>query len=120
MTYARATVRDDPETLPRMPSWVTSARAQTPEDVAFLSGAALAHLHLVLGREEVPHALLRDRLALRAAEVCVALSGRPERAGGHCQLDVISLRGRDLCPSGGHFGGIARPEVESVGPGVAV
>ena len=81
MTYARATVRDDPETLPRMPSWVTSARAQTPEDVAFLSGAALAHLHLVLGREEVPHALLRDRLALRAAEVCVALSGRPERAG---------------------------------------
>jgi hypothetical protein len=64
-----------------MPSWVTSARAETLEDVAFLSGAALSHLHLVLGREEVPQALLRDRLALRAAEACVAFSGRPERVG---------------------------------------
>jgi hypothetical protein len=34
-----------------------------------------------LGREEVPQTLLRDRLALRAAEACVAFSGRPERAG---------------------------------------
>jgi hypothetical protein len=63
-----------------MPARVTSTRAETLEDVAFLSGAALSHLHLVLGREEVPHALLRDRLALRAAEACVAFSGRPERA----------------------------------------
>tara|TARA_R100000789_G_scaffold25671_1_gene28652 strand:+ start:205 stop:1026 length:822 start_codon:yes stop_codon:yes gene_type:complete len=62
-----------------MPPWVTSARAEPLEDVAFLSGAALNHLHLVLGHEEVPHALLRDRLALRAAAACVALSGRPER-----------------------------------------
>jgi hypothetical protein len=46
-----------------------------------LSGAALNHLHLVLGRVEVPQALLSDRLALRAAEACVAFSGRPERAG---------------------------------------
>lgn len=29
----------------------------------------------------MPQALLRDRLALRAAEACVAFSGRPERAG---------------------------------------
>lgn len=64
-----------------MPPWVTSARAETLEDVAFLSGAALAHLHLVLGRDCVPQTLLRDRLALRAAEACVGFSGRPERAG---------------------------------------
>ena len=56
-------------------------RGETLEDVAFLSGAALNHLHLVLGRAEVPQALLRDRLALRAAEACVAFSARPERAG---------------------------------------
>jgi hypothetical protein len=62
-----------------MPAWVTSARPETLEDVAFLSGAALSHLHIVLGRAEVPHDLLRDRLALRAAEACVAFSGRPER-----------------------------------------
>lgn len=81
MTYARPTFDSDPDSLPRIPPWVTSARAETPEDVAFLSGAALNHLHLVLGYDPVPQALLRDRLALRAAEACVAFSGRPERAG---------------------------------------
>ena len=77
MTYAA----DDFDTLPRMPSWVTSARPETPEDVAFLSGSALAHLHFVLSRDDVPQALLRARLALRAAEACVTRQGRPERAG---------------------------------------
>ncbi|MFC0158028.1 hypothetical protein CDZ97_25800 [Mameliella alba] len=81
MTFARPDPISDRDTLPRMPAWVTSARAETLEDVAFLSGAALNHLHLVLGREEVPQALLRDRLALPAAEACVEFSGRPERAG---------------------------------------
>jgi hypothetical protein len=81
MTFVRPDHISDLDTVPRIPSWVTSARAETLEDVAFLSGAALNHLHLVLGRTEVPHALLRDRLALRAAEACVAVSGRPERAG---------------------------------------
>jgi hypothetical protein len=81
MTFARPDHICDLDTLPRMPAWVTSARAETPEDVAFLSGAALNHLHVVLGQSNVPQALLRDRLALRAAEACVAFSGRPERAG---------------------------------------
>lgn len=76
MTYAD----DSFDTLPRMPSWVTSVRAETSEDVAFLSGAALAHLHLVLAQPNVPQDLLRARLALRAAEACVIHSGRPERA----------------------------------------
>ena len=71
---------DDLDRMPRMPAWVTATRTESPEDVAFLSGAALSHLHLVLGRMEVPQALLRARLALRAAEACVAVSGRPERA----------------------------------------
>ena len=80
MTFARPDHISDLDTLPRMPAWVTSARSETLEDVAFSSGAALNHLHLVLGREDVPHALMRDRLALRAAEACVTFSGRPERA----------------------------------------
>jgi len=79
MTFAPPKYPIDRDTIPRLPAWVTSARAESPEDVAFLSGAALAHLHLVLGREEVPKGLLRDRLALRAAAACVAFSGRPER-----------------------------------------
>ena len=81
MTYARPAHSSDPHTLPPMPAWVTSARPETLEHVAFLSGAAVSQLHVVLGREEVPHALLRERLALRAAEACVACSGRSERAG---------------------------------------
>jgi hypothetical protein len=67
-------------TLPPMPRWVTSVRCETHEDVAFLSGAALGHLHLVVARADVPQSLLRERLALRAAEASVALSGRSERA----------------------------------------
>ena len=81
MTYARHEPTDGFETLPRMPTWVTSGRVETLETVAFLSGAALSHLHVVLSREDVPQTLLRDRLALRAAEACIAFSGRPERAG---------------------------------------
>ena len=81
MTFARPDHTNDLDTLPRMLVWVTSARAETLEDVAFLLGATLNHLHLVLGHADVPQALLRDRLALRAAEACVAFSGRPERAG---------------------------------------
>lgn len=89
MTFTRDTSTNGFEMIPRMPSWITSARAETLEDVAFLSGAALCHLHLVLGAAEVPKCLLRDRLALRAAEACVAFSGRQERAKE--LRDVVSL-----------------------------
>lgn len=81
MTYARQSLTDDLGKIPPIPGWVTSVRAETPDDVAFLSGAALAHLRLVAGCDAAAHALLRERLALRAAEQCVARSGRPERAG---------------------------------------
>lgn len=81
MTFARDIRTSDPETIPRMPAWVIATRVETLEDVAFLSGAALTHLYHVLGCAEVPQALLRDRLALRAAEACMVFSGRPERAG---------------------------------------
>ncbi len=81
MRIAQPNLPDTAHTLPRMPPWVTSARAETSEDVAFLSGAALATLHLVVGRTDVPHALLRDRLSLTASEACMRLLGRPERAG---------------------------------------
>lgn len=81
MKFARPDHIITQDTLPRMPEWIALKRPETLEDIMFFSGAALSHLHLVLSREEVPHALLRDRFALRAAETCVAFSGRPERAG---------------------------------------
>lgn len=80
MTFVPREPIDNLDTLQRMPSWITSARAETIEGETFLSGAALSHLHGILGHHAVPHALLRDRLALRAAEACVVFSGRPERA----------------------------------------
>ena len=95
MTFARSYHLSDLDMLPRMPAWVTSERAETLEDVAFLSGAALNHLYLVLGHEEVPQALLRDRLALHAAEACMAFSGRPVRAG-ELRDTVHLLRSGDL------------------------
>ena len=55
ITYAR----DDFDSLARMPSWITVARPETPEDVAFLSGAALAYPHLVITHGEMPQSLLR-------------------------------------------------------------
>lgn len=93
---------DNRDMLARVPAWITSTRAETLEDVAFLSGAALNHLHLVLGRANVPHALLRDRMALRAAEACVAFSGRQERAGScamrfiFCAPVIYLVGGRNL------------------------
>ena len=81
MKFARTDHIITLDTLPGMSDWIASARPESLEDVAFFSGAALCHLHLVLSREEVPQTLLRDRLALRAAEAWVAFSGRPERAG---------------------------------------
>jgi hypothetical protein len=81
MDFPRALGTDHSKIIPHMPPWVTSTRAESLEDVAFLSGAALNHLYLLMARDDVPAALIRARLALRAAEACVRFSGRPERAG---------------------------------------
>jgi hypothetical protein len=80
MTFAREPHRNAAETIPQMPAWITSGRVETLEDMAFLSGAALSHLHGVLALEDILQALLRERLALRAAEACMGFSGRLERA----------------------------------------
>ncbi len=89
MTKAASTHDPNPDTIARMPSWVTRAGAQTPEDVIFLSGAALATLHLVAASEDIPHALWRARLALSAAGVCVKMSGR--REGAAALRDAVHL-----------------------------
>ena len=103
MTYARPSLANDTETIPGVPAWATSRRAETNEDVAFLSGAALATLHIVLQCDDVPQALLRERLALRAAEACVGFSGRSERAGA-LRDEVHLLRpGDQPGPAGATF-----------------
>lgn len=99
MTYAA----NDFDTLRPIPSWVTSVRPETAEDVAFLSGSVLNHLHLVVSDTSVPHPLLRDRLALWAAEEAMKRFGRPER-GSNLRDEVhLSRPGDTLGPAGQEF-----------------
>ncbi|MCV6591358.1 MAG: DUF1403 family protein [Silicimonas sp.] len=64
-----------------LPRWVASARDGSAAALAFRAGAALAHLQLELAQTKVPHALLRDRRALAAAEMATRQRGRPETIG---------------------------------------
>ena len=100
MTFAPAVPPSDTGSIGRMPAWITKGRAEALEDVSFMSGAALGQLHLVVSHPDMPQALFRERLALRAAEACVAFSDRPERAGD--LRDVLHLlRPGDLPGPGG-------------------
>ncbi len=80
MTYVDHADPNDLVRLPGLPDWVTSRRGESLETVAFLSGSSLAMLHMVLRdpSSTLPAALLRNRLALRAAEACLKLEGRRE------------------------------------------
>ncbi|TDT72674.1 uncharacterized protein DUF1403 [Litoreibacter halocynthiae] len=100
MTYQPAIHPDDLINVPKLPAWVTSARAKTLEDVAFLSGAALNHLHLVLAHDATPQTLLRAHLALRAAEACLTHQGRPERAGDLRDAAAFLQPGDSAGPAG--------------------
>lgn len=78
MTFQPANLSDDLMTLPKLPRWVTSGRAETPETVAFRSGAALMVLDQLMSDPKygVPVKLLVNRLALRAATATSKLEGR--------------------------------------------
>jgi hypothetical protein len=90
MTSAHLIPDAAPDAAFRMPSWAMVEKARTPEDLAFSSGAALAHLDVALRAPGVPLALLRARLALSAATVCVGLTGRSDGAGA--LRDAVHLR----------------------------
>ncbi len=73
-----ASPRRRPIFIPPLPGWIAAASSETLDQAAFRSGAALAHLQQVLALDAVPQPLLRDRLALMAAETCVSMTGRRE------------------------------------------
>lgn len=81
MTYQPATISDAQNTLPQLPGWVTSGRAETLETVAFRSGAALMLLDQLVSdpRHGVPVKLLSNKLALTAATATSKLEGRLAR-----------------------------------------
>lgn len=80
-----------------------SAPAETLEQAAFRSGAALAHLHLMAGPAAVPQALWRDRLALAAAEVCAGLAGRREGTAALRDAAYLTRPGDSPGPAGAIF-----------------
>lgn len=81
MINKHVTVSDDLNTLPKLPGWVTSGRAETFEAVAFRSGAAVIVLDGLVSdpRYGVPVKLLANRLALSAATATSKLEGRLAR-----------------------------------------
>jgi hypothetical protein len=86
--------------LPPLPGWIAAQPAETLEEAAFRSGAALAHLVLASTPEGVPQALWRDRLALAAAEVCAGLAGRREAASAMRDALHLAKAGDDPGPAG--------------------
>jgi len=81
MTYQPASLSGDLNTLPKLPGWVTSERAETPETVAFRSGTALTVLDQLVSDPShgVPLKLLANLLALKAATATSKLEGRLPR-----------------------------------------
>ncbi|NSX56987.1 DUF1403 family protein [Parasulfitobacter algicola] len=81
MTYQPTALSDDLSTLPKLPGWVTSGRAETLETVAFRSGIALTVLDQLVTdpRHGLPLKLLSNRLALSAATATSKLEGRLAR-----------------------------------------
>lgn len=78
MTYQPRSVSNDPTSLPKLTAWVMSGRAESHQNVAFLSGAAFAMLDTLLQQtgDAVPMTLLVNSLALKAAVTTSKLEGR--------------------------------------------
>lgn len=102
MTYQHTVISDDQTILPKLPSWVTSLRAETLETVAFRSGAALTVLDGLVSepRHAVPVKLLANRLALKAAAATSKLEGRMARAPDILDAYHLTAPGEARGPDG--------------------
>jgi len=105
MTPAVKPILSDTQSIQLLPRWITLRSGETPEAVAFLSGAALAKLDVVLRdpRDTLPGALLRDRLALEAAITCLKLGGRSESTSGIRDAVCLARAGDAFGPAGDMF-----------------
>lgn len=100
MANRRADPVPELPSVPPPPGWIAALPAETLEEAAFRSGAALAHLALATVAADLPLALWRDRLALAAAERCAGFAGR--REGARALRDALHLTkpGDDPGPAG--------------------
>lgn len=86
--------------IAQIPAWAGALHGDSPEQAAFRAGSALATLHQLVHDDALPWRLMRDRLALRAAETCLIRAGRPERAAA-LRDEIHMLRPGDLPGPGG-------------------
>jgi len=108
MKKAAPPMETHPIYLPPLPGWVTQNHSKTSETEQFLSGASLAILHVVLvnpsdalpSQGTLPAELLRNRLALRAAEACLKLEGRRDSEADIRDAYYLARAGDDLGPAG--------------------
>lgn len=102
MTYQPTAISYDLDTLPKLPAWVTSGRAESPETVAFRSGAALTVLDQLVTdpRRDVPVKLLANQLALKAATATSKLEGRLAREADIRDAYHLTLPGEARGPDG--------------------
>lgn len=102
MTYQPAAIQDDLNTLPKLPAWVTSQRAETLETVTFRSGAALTVLDALVTNPThgVPVKLLANRLALTAATATSKLEGRLAREADIRDAYHLTPEGEACGPDG--------------------
>ncbi len=102
MSYQPTAFNDDLVSLPKLPAWVTSSRAETLETVAFRSGAALTVLDQLISDESygVPLKLLANRLALSAATATSKLEGRLAREADIRDAYHLTPRGEARGPDG--------------------
>jgi len=109
MTYQAEHIFNGPNSLPNLPGWVTSGRAETPQTVAFRSGATLTVLDQLVSEPSkgVPLKLLANRLGLKAATTTSKLEGRMAREvdirDAYISRPPVSRGGRMVIswPSGG-------------------
>ena len=105
MRKPSATSETPPVYLPPLPSWVTHVHGNTPETVTFFSGASLSLLHMMLTDPggKLPVELLRNRLALCAAEACLRLEGRRDSAADIRDAYYLTRAGDAMGPAGEMF-----------------
>ena len=105
MKRAAEPVLRDQQNIQILSRWITLPQDETPETVAFLSGAALATLDVVLRGPggTLSRALLRDRMALEAAVACLKLEGRIETASDIRDAVCLARAGDALGPAGEMF-----------------
>ena len=111
MTKPTTPTENRPPYLAPLPGWVTQNHGKTQETGAFLSGASLAMLHMVLAdpsqalpsQGTLPAELLRNRLALCAAGACLRLEGRRDSEVDIRDAYYLTKAGDEMGPAGDMF-----------------